>query len=77
MADMYRIRPDIFLENGFKIPTFSSAQPDVVIGIEEQYIPPLVYYAVGLTQARDDEQTQDSRAMAFMKTFQTTLLTVS
>ena len=77
MTDMYRIRPDIFLENGFKIPTFSSAMLDTIIGIEEQYVPPLVYYAVGLTQARDDEQTQDSRAMAFLKTFQATLLTVA
>jgi hypothetical protein len=76
MTDMYRIRPDIFLELRFKIPVFSSAQLDTIIGIEEQYVPPLVYYAVGLTQARDDEQTQDSRAMAFLKTFQATLLTV-
>jgi len=77
MTDMYRIRPDIFLENHFQIPVFSSGQLDAEVGIEEQYIPPLVYYAVGLTQARDDEQTQDSRAMSFMKTFQSTLLTVS
>jgi hypothetical protein len=77
MTDMYRIRPDIFLENNFQIPVFSSGQLDAEVGIEEQYIPPLVYYAVGLTQARDDEQTQDSRAMSFMKTFQSTLLTVS
>lgn len=76
MSDMYRIRPDLFLALDFKIPTFNSGQPDVIIGVEEQYIPPLVYYAVGLTQARDDEQTQDSRAMAFLKTFSATLLTV-
>ena len=77
MSDMYRIRPDILLELGFKIPRFSSADLSVTIGIEDQYVPPLVYYAVGLTQARDDEQTQDSRAMAFLKTFQATLLTVA
>ena len=77
LTDMYRIRPDIFLELNFKIPSFSSAQLDAIVGIEEQYVPPLVYYAVGLTQARDDEQTQDSRAMAFLKTFQATLQTVA
>ena len=77
MTDMYRIRPDIFLELKFKIPVFNSGQLDAVIGIEEQYVPSLVYYAVGLTQARDDEQTQDSRAMAFLKSFQSILQTVS
>ena len=77
ITDMYRIRPDIFVTNQFKIPVFNSGQLDASLSIEEQYIPPLVYYAVGLTQARDDEQTQDARAMAFMKTFQATLLTVS
>ena len=77
MFDMYRVRPDLFLESGFIIPVFNSGMLDQVIGIEQQYIPPLVYYVTGLVQARDDEQNQDSRAMAFLKTFSASLLTVA
>jgi hypothetical protein len=36
----------------------------------------LIYYTVGLTQLRDDEQTQDQRAVNFMKTFAQTLTTI-
>jgi hypothetical protein len=61
MTDLYRMRPDLFLELGF--------------GIEEQYVSPLIMYVVGLTQARDDEQTQDARAGVFLQTFQKQVLT--
>ena len=77
MIDMYRVRPDLFLESGFVIPVFNSGLPDQPIGVEQQYISPLVYYVTGLVQARDDEQNQDSRAMAFLKTFSASLLTVA
>lgn len=75
MGDLFRIRPDLFLEQGFVVPIFSNlglAQP---IGIEQQYISPLIFYVVGLTQARDDEQTQDARAGVFFKTFQQQVVT--
>jgi hypothetical protein len=77
MADLYRMRPDIFLELGFVIPVFNSATLGVPLGIEEQYVSPLVFYTVGLVQARDDEQTQDQRAAAFLQTFKGAVLTVS
>jgi hypothetical protein len=77
MVDLYRMRPDIFLSLKFIIPIYSSAQLDAVIGIEMQYISPLVFYAVGLVQARDDEQSQDARAASFLQTFKGAVLTVS
>lgn len=77
MSDLYRIRPDIFLALQFIIPTYNSSQLEVLLGIEEQYISPLVFYVVGLVQARDDEQTQDVRAGTFLKTFKEAVLTVS
>lgn len=77
MLDMYRIRPDLFLEVGFVVPQYNVGSLGDTIQIEQQYVPPLVYYVVGLVQARDDEQNQDSRAMAFMKTFTAALLTVT
>lgn len=77
LADLFRIRPDLFLELNFKIPEFGVDQLDQPMGIETQYISPLIFYIVGLTQARDDEQTQDARAGVFLKTFKDAVLTVS
>ena len=77
MIDLYRMRPDIFVTLKFIIPVYNSNQLDVVIGIEMQYISPLVFYVVGLVQARDDEQTQDQRAAQFLQTFKGAVLTVS
>ena len=77
VTDLYRMRPDIFLALKFVIPTYNSAQLDALFGIEEQYVSPLVFYTVGLVQARDDEQTQDQRAASFLQTFKGAVLTVS
>jgi hypothetical protein len=74
MLEMFRIRPDLFLETGFIVPKFTVALPSALIGVEEQYIPALVYYTVGLVQIRDDEQTQDGRGAAFIKVFQSALV---
>jgi hypothetical protein len=75
MGDLFRIRPDLFLEQGFVVPIFNALSLNQLIGLETQYISPLIFYVVGLTQARDDEQTQDVRAGVFFKTFQQQVVT--
>lgn len=77
MTDLYRIRPDLFLEQNFNIPTFNALFPTQFLGIEPQYVSPLIFYVVGLTQARDDEQTQDARAGVFLQTFTNQVLSAS
>ena len=77
LIEMYRIRPDIFLENKFKIPVFNDADLSSALVIEQQYVPSLVYYAVGLCQMRDDEETQDQRASAFLGKFTSMLVSVA
>jgi len=77
LMEMYRIRPDIFLELNFKIPVYNDAQPDAEMTIEPQHVPALVYYAVGMTQLRDDEPTQDSRASMFLGKFTSMLAAVA
>jgi len=69
MLEMFRIRPDIFLETSYTVPQFETSALDVPWPLEQQWIPPLVYYAVGMTQVRDDEGTQDTRASAFLTKF--------
>jgi hypothetical protein len=75
LMEMFRLRPDLFLENNYVVPVWSVGEPDVAVLIEPQYVPALVYYAVGMTQARDDEQTQDQRATGFIRIFQSALIT--
>jgi len=77
MLDLYRMRPDIFLANKFVVPVFSTSDLAALMLIEQQYVSPLIFYVVGLVQARDDEQTQDARAAAFLQTFKGAVLTVS
>jgi hypothetical protein len=77
LIEMYRIRPDIFLENKFKIPVFNDADLSTPLVIEQQFVPSLVYYAVGLCQMRDDEETQDQRASAFLGKFTSMLIAVA
>jgi hypothetical protein len=76
-ADLFRIRPDLFLELGFVLPSYTVDQLDIPIKVEAQYVPPLIMYVVGLVQARDDEQTQDARAGIFLQTFKAAVLTVN
>lgn len=77
LIEMYRIRPDIFLELGFQIPTYNVAEPDAEMMIEMQHRPALIYYAVGMTQLRDDEGTQDQRASSFLAKFTSMLTAVA
>ena len=77
LIEMYRIRPDIFLENKFKIPVFNDADLSTPLVIEQQFVPSLIYYAVGMTQLRDDEATQDARASSFLGKFSSMLVAVA
>jgi hypothetical protein len=76
LLEMFKLRPDIFLETGFKVPTFNAAELGAEWPLELQWIPPIVYFTVGLTQVRDDEGTQDTRASAFLARFRGMLVTV-
>jgi len=77
LMEMYRIRPDIFLDLNFKIPVYNDASLDAEVTIEPQHVPALVYYAVGMTQLRDDEGTQDARASGFLAKFTSMLVSVA
>lgn len=69
MIDMYRQRPDIFLESDFVIPTFDVSDMDLELGIEEQYVSAVVFYVCGMVQLRDDEGTQDARSGLFLQRY--------
>jgi hypothetical protein len=77
MWEMYRARPDIFLGVNFVVPQFTTALLSTVWPLDQQYVPSIIYYAVGLAQMRDDEGTQDARASGFITKFTSTLLSLS
>lgn len=76
MMEMYRLRKDLFLENSFRLPVFSTGLLSAPVIVEQQYVPLLIYYTVGMVQLRDDEQNQDARGQAFVKTFSASLVSL-
>lgn len=77
LLEMFRIRPDIFLSQYFTVPQYTVGQFDNAIPIEQQFVPSLIYYVVGMTQLRDDEGEQDARASAFLGKFTSSLVAVA
>ena len=77
LLEMYRIRPDIFLSEYFTVPQYTIGQFDSALPIEQQFVPSLVYYIVGLTQLRDNEGEQDERASGFLGKFTSMLVAVA
>jgi hypothetical protein len=73
-----RNRPDLFMEV-VTIPQFTAA--DVAAGtpfaMDGQYRVAFLFFMVGFAQLRDEEDTQDTRAAAFIGKFTQQLMTLS
>jgi len=69
-----KLRPDLFLVTPLQ--DFAVNDATVVV-MDPMYRTALVYYMVGRAQLRDDEETQDQRAAAFLSMFAAKLTTVS
>lgn len=70
LAEARKLRADLFLSQNppGSIPRFL-VNDGTLVSIDPQYSWPLVYYLCGNAQLRDEESTQDSRAMGFFKMF--------
>lgn len=77
LLEMFRIRPDLFLELSFNVPQYSMGELSAVVPVEQQFVPSLIFYTVGLAQLRDDEQNQDARAIAFTQQFVKSMTSVT
>lgn len=72
-----RLRPDLF--KGYfrtSLPDFSTATMSAAVPIDPMYRVAFVYYICGHAQLRDDENTQDSRAAAFLNKFVSQMTTL-
>lgn len=73
-----RMRPDLlrgFFRASAGLPEFDSGTLTAPVEIDAQYRVSFVYYICGQIQLRDEEDTQDSRAAAFLNKFTSQLLT--
>ena len=71
LLDARRLRPDLFLYTSTDVPSYSATGETV--DIDQQYRMALVYYVVGQTQMRDEEDVTDVRAALFMQKFSSML----
>ena len=69
-----KLRPDLFIVTPLQ--DFAVNDSTVVV-MDPMYRTALVYYMVGRAQLRDDEETQDQRAAAFLSMFAVKLTTVA
>lgn len=72
-----RLRPEL-LRAFFSTepPSFTTASLLVDVPMDPQYRQSLLYYIVGHVQMRDDEVTQDSRAVVMLNKFVAQMLTI-
>src|SRR5262245_55055095 len=76
LTEARRLRADLFLPS-FSIPQYAApADVSKDVPFDPMYRSALVYYMVGRAQARDDEDTTDSRASAFLTKFTQQLLVI-
>jgi hypothetical protein len=63
-----RIRPDMFL--GVATVPFFTANDTTVVTLDPQYQMAFIYYMVAQAEMKDEEWTQDARAVQFMTKFE-------
>jgi hypothetical protein len=73
-----RNRPDLFLEVS-TIPQFTTADVtnNTAFAMDIQYRVAFLFFMVGFAQLRDEEDTQDTRAAAFIQKFTQQLMTIT
>jgi hypothetical protein len=72
-----RLRPELFLGSlDASLPEFTDAVLTASVPIDPMYRVSFVYYICGHAQLRDEENTQDTRAAAFLNKFTSQMLTI-
>lgn len=79
LQEARRLRADLFLP-AFSIPQYDSSgtiDRAAAVPFDSMYRSALVYYITGRIQARDDEESTDSRAVSFLTKFTSQLLVIN
>ena len=72
LMEARRMRPDLFLYTPNDVPQYSAVDA-TEIDFDDQYRNALVYFVTGYIQLRDEEETSEARAGAFISSFTTKL----
>lgn len=77
LLEMRRLRPDLLMSS-FRstFPSYSASFTSTTVAVDPQYRMALLYYICGQAQLRDDEATQDNRAVNFLNKFTSQMLTI-
>ena len=70
LGEVRRVRPDLFLYSQREATPFYTVEDlDKTLPIPDMYFAPLVNYVAGRSDLREDQFTQDGRAMALINAF--------
>jgi hypothetical protein len=70
IAEVRRLRSDAFIGSiTDALPIYTSANSGLAFPIDETFFTPVVYFVAGYAELRDDEFTNDGRAVALMNKF--------
>jgi hypothetical protein len=70
--EMFRLRPDIFIAS-IPAPTYTSGSPGTTVVLDIRFRLALLYFVCGYAHFRDEEATEDARAIAFTGLFRSML----
>lgn len=76
LSEMRRLRPDLFLSYGLDValPVYTTADANAtVLPISDSYFVALVNHVVARLSLREDEFSNDGRAVALLQAFSTSL----
>lgn len=76
MQISFRLRADLFLGLASSALPYFAANGTTAVPIDAMYRVPIVHFMVGHAQLRDEEDTQDSRAIALMADFKSSLISI-
>lgn len=72
VTESKRIRPDMWFSYT-TLPSYSATNEGATVAVDQMYGHAFCLFMVGMMQLRDQEDTQDPRAMAFLEQFQKAL----
>lgn len=74
LREAFRIRPDLFLDVSYVLPTYTTSDFATSLIIEEQFYNAVVAFIVGWVELADDEFALDGRAAALLTAFRNQLI---
>lgn len=68
VAELARLRPDLLVGTGYTFPNYTTSDLDTQLpqGMDTLYFTHIVAFVVGISELREDQFAEDSRAVALL-----------